>query len=30
MNVFELDSDLVDRYEAFARSFITIRSFDTN
>ncbi|WP_288414923.1 DEAD/DEAH box helicase [uncultured Novosphingobium sp.] len=28
MNVFELDADLVGRYEAFARSFTTIRAGD--
>jgi len=28
MNVFELDTDLVGRYEAFARSFTTIRADD--
>lgn len=28
MNVFEIDTDLIQRYESFARSFTTIRSSD--
>ena len=28
MNVFELDGDLIERYEQFARSFTDIRSAD--
>nr|WP_313634773.1 DEAD/DEAH box helicase [Brevundimonas diminuta] len=28
MNVFELDADLIERYEEFARSFVTIRADD--
>ena len=28
MNVFDLDADLITRYEQFSRSFTTIRSAD--
>ncbi|WP_342662458.1 hypothetical protein [Erythrobacter cryptus] len=28
MNVFELDADLIGRYERFARSFTSIRAND--